>query len=136
VQIGFDASVEFEPIAADTAQAHLQHLCDAYLQAWAQPLPVAAKTACAYIMGLATEHKDPMGKAQTAFNGAYQKHSEYQDSPALQRVFNSFEDIQPSLADWADRLYAPMHKAAKVIHLSATSATSAESSDNAEEAGT
>jgi hypothetical protein len=67
-----------------------------------------------------------------AFNGAYQKHGEYQDSPALQRVFNSFEDIAPSLADWADRLYAPMHKAAKVIHLSATSA---ESSDSAEEAG-
>lgn len=133
VQIGFDAAVEFQPIAAETAQAHLQHLCDAYLQAWAQPLPVAAKTACAYIMGLATEHKDPMGKAQMAFNGAYQKHGEYLDSSALQRVFNSFEDIQPSLADWADRLYVPMHKAAKVIHLSATGA---ESSDSAEEAGT
>jgi hypothetical protein len=71
-----------------------------------------------------------MGKAQTAFNGAYQKHGEYQDSSALQRVFNSFENIAPSLADWAARLYAPMHKAAKVIHLSAANA------DSAEEAGT
>ena len=126
VQIGLDAAVEFQPIAADTAQAHLHKLCDTYLQAWAQPLPVAAKTACAYVMGLAAEHKDPMGKAQTAFNGAHQKRGEYQDSPALQRVFNSFEDIEPTLADWATRLYEPMFKAAKVIHLSADSVEAAD----------
>ena len=122
VQIGFDAAVEFQPVVADTAKTHLQNLCDAYLEAWAKPLPVAAKTACAYIMGLATEHKDPMAKAQSAFNGAHQKRGEYQDSPALQRVFNSFEDIQDTLAHWAERLYTPMHQAAKVIHLSAEGA--------------
>ena len=126
VQIGFDAAVEFQPIAADMAQAHLQNLCDAYLQAWEKPLPVAAKTACAYIMGLAAEHKDPMGKAHTAFNGAHQKRGEYQDSPALQRVFNSFEDIEPTLDHWAERLYKPMHQAAKVIHLSADHAEEAD----------
>jgi exodeoxyribonuclease V gamma subunit len=126
VQIGFDAAVEFQPIAADTAQAHLQNLCDAYLQAWAQPLPVAAKTACAYVMGLTAEHKDPMGKAQAAFEGGFNNSGEYQDSSALQRVFNSFEDIQPTLADWAARLYQPMHQAAKVIHLSASSAKEAD----------
>jgi hypothetical protein len=37
-------------------------------------------------------------------------------------VFNSFEDIEPTLADWASLLYEPMQKAAKVIHLSADSA--------------
>jgi len=126
VQIGFDAAVEFQPITADTAQAHLQNLCDAYLQAWAQPLPIAAKTACAYVMGLAAEHKDPMGKAQAAFEGGFGKSGEYADSPALQRVFHSFEDIQPTLADWAARLYEPMHKAAKVIHLSADHAEEAD----------
>jgi exodeoxyribonuclease V gamma subunit len=77
-------------------------------------------------MGLAAEHKDPMGKAQTAFNGAHQKRGEYQDSSALQRVFNSFEDIAPTLGDWATRLYEPMHKAAKVIHLSADHAEEAD----------
>ena len=117
VQIGLDAAVELAPIPAETAQSHLQNLCDAYLQAWAQPLPVAAKTACAYVSGVAAQHKDPMVKAQTAFNGAHQKRGEYQDSPALQRVFTRFEDIEPTLADWAVRLYAPMLTAAQVIHL-------------------
>jgi exodeoxyribonuclease V gamma subunit len=129
VQIGFDAAVEFQPIAADTAQAHLQNLCDAYLQAWALPLPVAAKTACAWVMGVYGSSKDPMGKAQAAFEGGFGKSGEYTGSPALQRVFNSFEDIQLTLADWAARLYEPMHKAAKVIHLSADSTESTEEAD-------
>jgi exodeoxyribonuclease V gamma subunit len=129
VQIGFDAAVELQPISAAQAQAHLQDLCDAYVEAWAQPLPVAGKTACAFIMGVAAVHKDPMGKARTAFDGTHQKRGEYQDSPALQRVFNSFADLAESLDTWAIRLYEPMRKAAKVIHLSANSAESAEEAD-------
>jgi exodeoxyribonuclease V gamma subunit len=83
VQIGFDAAIELKPIAADAALAHLQNLCDVYLEAWSQPLPVAAKTACALVMGVYGGSKDAMGKAQTAFNGTHQKRGEYQDSPAL-----------------------------------------------------
>jgi len=126
VQIGFDAAIELKPIETDTAQAHLQNLCDAYLEAWTQPLPVAAKTACAFVMGVYGGSKDPMGKAQIAFNGAHQKRGEYQDSPALQRVFTSFEEIEASLNHWATRLYEPMFKAAKVIHLNADSAEEAD----------
>jgi len=126
VQIGFDAAIELKPITADAALAHLQNLCDVYLEAWAQPLPVAAKTACALVMGLYGGSKDAMGKAQTAFNGAHQKRGEYQDSPTLQRVFTSFEEIEASLNHWATRLYEPMFKAAKVIHLSADHAEDAD----------
>jgi exodeoxyribonuclease V gamma subunit len=129
VQIGFDAAVEFQPIAADTAQAHLQNLCDADLQAWAQPLPVAAKTACALVMGVYGGSKDAMGKAQAAFEGGFGKSGEYTGSPALQRVFNSFEDVEADLQDWATRFYEPMFKAAKVIHLNADSVGHAEGAD-------
>ena len=126
VQIGFDAAIELQPMAADKAQEHLQDLCDVYLEAWAQPLPVAAKTACAWVMGVHGGHKDPMSKAQTAFHGAHQKRGEYQDSPSLQRVFTSFEEMQASLNHWATRLYEPVFKAAKVIHLRADSTEEAD----------
>ena len=86
----------------------------------------AAKTTCAFVMGVYGDSKDPMGKAQAAFEGGFGKSGEYTDSPALQRVFTSFEDVEPNLNHWATRLYEPMFKAAKVIHLNA---------DNAEEAG-
>ncbi|PIT78599.1 exodeoxyribonuclease V subunit gamma [Limnohabitans sp. B9-3] len=118
VQIGFDAAVELQPIAADAAQALLQDLCNAYQEAWALPLPIAAKTACAYWLALKGDGKDPLGKAKTTFNGAHQKRGEYPDSPALQRVFNRFDEVADALPAWAERLYAPMHNAAKVIHLS------------------
>jgi hypothetical protein len=62
--------------------------------------------------------RQPLSKAQTTFNGAHQKRGEYQDSPALQRMFNRFDDVADALPAWAERLYAPMHSAAKVIHLS------------------
>jgi exodeoxyribonuclease V gamma subunit len=125
VQIGFDAAIELKPINADKAQAHLQDLCDAYSHAWAQPLPVAAKTACALVMGVHGGSKDAIGKAQAEFEGGHNKEGEYKRSPALQRVFTNFEDIEVSLTHWATRLYEPMFKAAKVIHLSADSAVEA-----------
>ncbi len=129
VQIGFDAAIELKPIKAEQAQEHLQDLCDAYLEAWAQPLPVAAKTACAFVMGVYGGSKDAMGKAQAAFEGGFGKSGEYTGSPALQRVFTSFEDVQVDLNDWATRLYEPMFKAAKVIHLNADSTDHAEEAD-------
>ncbi|MEY2678728.1 MAG: hypothetical protein RLZ00_1420, partial [Pseudomonadota bacterium] len=126
VQIGFDAAIELKPIQAAQAQEHLQDLCDAYLEAWAKPLPVAAKTACAFVMGVYGGSKDPMGKAQAAFEGGFGKSGEYTDSPALQRVFTSFEDVEDGLNPWATRLFEPMFKAAKVIHLNADHAEEAD----------
>ncbi len=119
LQIGLDATVELKPLHADEAQAELHTLCNAYLEAWAQPLPVAAKAACAYAMALQTEHKDPLGKAKTAFEGAHQKRGEYKDSAALQRVFTRFHEVADALPAWAERVYAPMLKVAKVTHLNA-----------------
>jgi exodeoxyribonuclease V gamma subunit len=129
VQIGFDAAIELKPIKAEQAQEHLQDLCDAYLEAWAQPLPVAAKTACAFVMGVYGGSKDAMGKAQAAFEGGFGKSGEYTGSPALQRVFTRFEEMEAGLNHWATRLYEPMLKAAKVIHLNADSADNAEEAD-------
>jgi exodeoxyribonuclease V gamma subunit len=126
VQIGFDAAIELKPIKTEQAQVHLQELCDAYLEAWAQPLPVAAKTACAFVMGVYGGSKDAMGKAQAAFEGGFGKSGEYTGSPALQRVFTSFEDVEADLNHWATRLYEPMFKAAKVIHLNADHAEEAD----------
>lgn len=119
VQIGFDAAVELKPIEVTQAKAHLQDLCHAYLEAWAQPLPIAAKTACAYVMGVYADNKDPIGQAQATFEGGHNKHGEYKDAPALHRVFQGFQDISASLDLWGMRLYAPIYTAAKVIHLSA-----------------
>ena len=89
-------------------------------------MPVAAKTACAYLMGVHGGHKDPHGKAQAAFEGGFGKRGEYQDAPALQRVFDNFGQVEDGLHTWPQRLYEPMLKAAKVIHLNADHAEEAD----------
>jgi hypothetical protein len=78
------------------------------------------------VMGVFGGSKDAMGKAQAAFEGGFGKSGEYDGSPALQRVFTSFEDVEASLNHWATRLYEPMFKAAKVIHLNADHAEEAD----------
>jgi hypothetical protein len=44
-------------------------------------------------------------------------------------VFTSFEDVEADLNHWVTRLYEPMFKAAKVIHVNADSADHAEEAD-------
>ncbi len=119
VQIGLDAAVELKPIAPEEAKMHLHQLCQLYTQAWAQPLPVAAKTACTYAMAVKAMHKDPLSKAKTAFEGGYQKRGEFEESPSLQRVFTNFSDVANDMRAWSDRLYGPMRSAALVTHLTA-----------------
>jgi exodeoxyribonuclease V gamma subunit len=126
VQIGLDAAVKFRPLTPEQAQAHLHQLCSLYIQAWQAPLPVAAKTACAYLVGLQSGHKDPVGKAQATFEGSYQRGGEYPNSPALQRVFEGFHQVAEALPEWADHLYQPLLNAARVIHLSADKAEEAD----------
>ena len=87
---------------------------------------MAAKTTCAFVMGVFGGSKDAMGKAQAAFEGGFGKSGEYAGSPTLQRVFTSFQDLEADLNHWATRLYEPMFKAAKVIHLNADSAEEAD----------
>jgi hypothetical protein len=80
-------------------------------------------------MGVHSDHKDPQGKAQAAFEGGFGKRGEYQDSPALQRVFDNFAQVEDGLYTWPERLYEPMRKAAKVIHLNPDSTDHAEEAD-------
>jgi exodeoxyribonuclease V gamma subunit len=117
LQIGLDAAIQFSPIERATALNHLQQLCEVYLEAFAHPLPVAAKTACAYWTHLHIPEADPLRKARDVFEDQHLKAGEYAQSPALQRVFQSFDDIAPHLHAWAERLYAPMFEMAQVVQL-------------------
>ena len=128
VQLGLDAALQLNPISADAAQAHLQDLCEAYAQAWAQPLPVAAKTACAFVLAAPIEGQeegqDRLAKARAAFESAHQRKGEYAQSTSLQRVFDGFDDIAQGLQTWAERLYAPMLHAAEIKALNDAEARS------------
>ncbi len=118
VQLGLDGQVIFAPLPQADALRLLQGLVTAYLAAWERPLPVACKSAWAYLQVQAQaarlaatdpdkEPKDPHDAAQAVFEGTH-KAGERAKSAYLSRAFESYDEIEAELPDWAERLYGDM----------------------------
>ena len=118
VQLGLDEQVVFNGMAKEEALEILHRLVTAYKAAWERPLPVACKTAWAYLQAqikadrLAIdkpdkEVKDPHEAAQLVFEGDYYK-GELTESAYLARTFEDYEDIEEELPYWAKLLYGDM----------------------------
>jgi exodeoxyribonuclease V gamma subunit len=118
VQLGLDGQVIFTPLSQADALRMLQGLVMAYLAAWTRPLPVACKSAWAYLQAQAQavrlaatdpdkEPKDPHEAAQAVFEGA--RHGGERDESAyLARAFETYDEIEAELPDWAERLYGDL----------------------------
>lgn len=122
VQIGLNGSVQLDALAAPDALAELQNLAALYQEAWVQPLPVARKTACAFLAAHPrSQEEDPtawdaaLQTAQQVFDGNRNLTGEYESSTALQRVFNSFDDVKNALPAMASRLYGTMVRNARLL---------------------
>jgi exodeoxyribonuclease V gamma subunit len=115
IQVGLNGAVQIDAIDAATALSHLQALVDAYQAAWQQPLPVARKTACAYLMAQQSPELNPSEAAEQAFVGNARQPGEQARSEHLKRAFDGFEVIASDLPIWAQRLYGPMVAAAHLL---------------------
>ena len=114
VQLGLDGEVVLQPLPAARAIAILETLVQVYRQAWQRPLPVACKTAWAYLQAEADTEKtkDPHEAAQTAFEGGFMGGSDLGDSAYLARAFQSYEDLEAELPQWAHALYGGLQEVA------------------------
>ena len=128
VQIGLNGAVQLDALSQPDALAELQNLVTLYQEAWHKPMPVARKTACAFVMsqqsGLEKESAklaNALQAAQQVFDGNRNLTGEYESSATLQRVFDGFADLQDALPDMAERVYGAMVKSARL--LSATKAS-------------
>ena len=118
VQLGLDGQIVFAPLGSDEAKVVLQGLVNAYMQAWGRPLPVACKTAWAYLQAKAKAErleadepdkvKDPHDVAQGVFEGGFMRDSELTTSAYLARAFVNYQDIESELPHWAQELYGNM----------------------------
>jgi exodeoxyribonuclease V gamma subunit len=118
VQLGLDGQVVFKPLAQIDAMAILQRLVAVYLAAWQRPLPLACKTAWAYLQTQAKterlaqtdpgkEPQDPHEVARVAFEGSHWA-GERDESAYLARAFESYDEIESELPHWAQALYGDM----------------------------
>jgi exodeoxyribonuclease V gamma subunit len=128
LQIGLNGAVQLDAMSQADALAELQNLVTLYQAAWCKPLPVARKTACAFLMAQHTAQDTnavdaALQAAQQVFHGNRNLTGEYDSSTTLQRVFHSFAEIQDELPHLAERMYGAMVKRARL--LSATQPTEA-----------
>ena len=115
---GADGAVCMQPLPQQEAASLLQDLVLLYRQAWASPLPLPLKTACAYVMeqqraaaGAQARfaQQRALGEARKAFQGMRNSPGECQTSPYVQRAFTGFDDMDmPTFTALAERVYAPM----------------------------
>ena len=118
-QLGLDDHVVFNALSVDEARAALQRLLTAYQAAWQRPLPVACKTAWAYLQAQmkndrleadssGKEPKDPHEVAEPFFTGGFHINGEVEESAYLARAFADYEDIEVGLEQWAELIYGDL----------------------------
>ena len=114
-QVGLNGVVQFKPLNAAEALAELRNLVQIYQAAWQQPLPVARKTACAYLMAQHLSEGHALQAAQEVFVGHARQPGERSRSEHVKRAFHTFDAIAPELPTWAQRVYGPMVAAAQLL---------------------
>ncbi|WP_460154128.1 exodeoxyribonuclease V subunit gamma [Pseudomonas sp. S2_B07] len=110
--VASDDSLLLEPLEKGVALKTLGHLLEAWQAGMRQPMPVAVKTAFAWL-----GQTDPL-KAEAAARKAYEgdgqtTDGERRESPALTRQFADYDALlaDETFPDWCNALYKPMLEA-------------------------
>ncbi|WDR36137.1 exodeoxyribonuclease V subunit gamma [Pseudomonas serboccidentalis] len=110
--VASDDTLLLEPMEQDRALRFLGDLLLAWQAGMRQPLPIAVKTAFAWLA-----QTDPL-KAEAAARKAYEgdgqtSEGERRESPALSRQFADFDALiaDETFSGWCDALYRPLYEA-------------------------
>ena len=113
--IGKVGRVRLQPIGSDEADAHLTKLLSAWSAGMRRPLPLALRTALAWL-GALPDRDRALGEARRAYEGGYGSAGELGESAYLQRGWPSFQALHAGgeFAELATTLLRPMLDAAEV----------------------
>ncbi|WP_252107200.1 MULTISPECIES: exodeoxyribonuclease V subunit gamma [unclassified Halomonas] len=117
-------SVTFEPVARDTAKAHLATQLDAWRQGQQGPLPLATQAGFEWLGKLGTVESDrdspAYAAAESAYEGGRYLRGDVSQSAYLAHQWPSFEQLYSArtamnegFAELVEHLYAPLFKAVK-----------------------
>lgn len=109
--VATDEIIQIDALPTLAATKLLIDLSEAYLQGLQTPLPIACKTALAWMH--AKENEDADQKAQTKYEGTEWSPGEVDYDPYLQRFYPDFESLckpehKTNFYAWAERLYRPI----------------------------
>jgi exodeoxyribonuclease V gamma subunit len=102
--VGSDTVCYIQPLSIEESKTYLRQLLASWQNGLQQPLPIAIKTAFAYLPKLELE------KAKSVYEGGFNISGELDQDAYLQRFFPNFDVlISPSTFEaWAEVLYRPM----------------------------
>ncbi|MEX0604404.1 MAG: exodeoxyribonuclease V subunit gamma [Marinobacter sp.] len=103
--------VSFHPYARNEANAYLEQIMATWVEAMKVPLPVAPKTAFAFLDALRKGGEDKaLGKARAAYESGYQFTGEGDENPGLQRAYPNFDTLVADchFVHWVGQLYKPL----------------------------
>ncbi|MFC5697102.1 exodeoxyribonuclease V subunit gamma [Pseudomonas sp. GCM10022186] len=102
--VGADCALEFAPLDAEHAATILRTWLQAWTEGMRAPLPVALKTAIAWLQ---EANED---KARTVYEGGYNLTGEVTGSASLARQFPDFAALSAdgAFAQWSEVLYRPL----------------------------
>jgi exodeoxyribonuclease V gamma subunit len=111
-----DSVLKIKPLSQTEASGHLQALLYAVYQGMRDPLPVACKTAFAWLSALdkdKAQQDKAMEKARDCYEGDDWKKGEVAYDAYLARFFPTFEELRQADVDmgfefWAETLYQPV----------------------------
>ncbi|MFF7705974.1 exodeoxyribonuclease V subunit gamma [Pseudomonas sp. NPDC007930] len=110
VWVSLKGDVVLRPIPAAQARAQLASLLAAWAQAMREPLPVACRSAFAWLEQSPGDEGDEaprLAAARDAYEGGYMAAGEVEGSFALRRAYPDFDSLNASgqFGQWAERLY-------------------------------
>jgi exodeoxyribonuclease V gamma subunit len=99
--VGRDATVRFDPVDREAAQAALSDLMRAWIEGMSRPLPTAFNTGLAQMAG---------GDPATVYDGGFRQTGEVEQDRCLARQWPAFEalEAEPGWLHWSQCLYAPL----------------------------
>ena len=126
--VSLKGQVELKPVEIDVAQAHLITLLAAWQRGMRSPLPLAARTAFAWLRALPEVVDDTAGTdaaapelplekarnaARKAYEGAYMQQGEVETCAYLQRAYPDFDTLcaNGEFAELAESLLRPLQRA-------------------------
>lgn len=124
ILVSLNGDVEFRPIPMQQAQEQLQLLLDAWVEGMREPLPIACKSAFAWLDesgGGRIDNEAVFENVRETFEGGYRRTGEADNSFVLRRVYADFDHLRASgqFTSWAMRLYGGLFS-----HLSSSCAGS------------
>lgn len=107
ILVSLNGDVVFRPVPVQQAQAQLHALLDAWVAGMREPLPVACKSAFAWLAAGGEGSDTACDKAREAFEGGFMHTGEAESSFALRRAYIDFDQLCASgqFPLWATRLY-------------------------------